>query len=132
MLTTNPRTHILELTKDREIPITENQYQKLKIDQKLANYSDSLEIHDADTGKTLHDWLWRDYLWFREIVRQQNGWDRYVCDFAVRHSMHEVCECKDKYGIFPIQFTEWLNKMFPMRHATTITPSEKNLILSSF
>jgi hypothetical protein len=49
MLSTNPRTHILELTKDREIPITEQQYRALKSAQKLAGYNDALEIKDPDT-----------------------------------------------------------------------------------
>ena len=49
MLSTHPRTHILELTREREIPITEQQYKALKLAQKLAGYNDALEIRDPDT-----------------------------------------------------------------------------------
>lgn len=130
MLSTNPRTHILELTKDREIPITEHQYKQLKNAQKLAGYNESLEIRDPDTWKLLHDGLWKDFAWFRELQRTDTSWMRYVCDFWNRHTMNEVCECSKKYGIYPIEFKTKLWEIYPNKYPSTITIDEQREILS--
>lgn len=131
MLSTNPRTHILELTKDREIPITEKQYKMLKANQKLANYSDSLEIKDPDTWKILHDGLWKDFLWFRELERADTSNMRYVCDFANRHHMTESCNCSVKYWLYPIEFKQKLWELYPNKFPSTITEQEKQIILKA-
>lgn len=132
MLSIHPRTHILELTKDREIHITQEQYRALKIAQKISSYNESLEIRDPDTWKILHDWLWKDFAWFREIERSSNGQDRYVCDFSTRHPMQEICDCSNKYNIPPVLFREKMNQLFPHRYAITLSAQEKNTILSYF
>jgi len=131
MLSTHPRTHILELTREREIPITEQQYKALKSDQKLAGYNDALEIRDPDTWKVLHDGLWKDFAWFRELERQNTSWMRYVCDFATRHTMNESCDCHVKYWVFPIEFKTKLWELYPNKYPSTITEHEKQTILKS-
>ena len=131
MLSTNPRTHVIEFTKDRELFITEKQYKALKSAQKLANFSDALEIHDADTGKIIHDWLWKDFTGFRELVREDTSGMKWVCDFATRHSMHDKCECKERYWLFPVEFRTKLYELYPTKFPSTITEQEKQIILKS-
>ena len=132
MLSTHPRTHILELTRDREIFITERQYKQLKADQKLASFSQPLEIHDADTGKLIHDWLWKDVAWFRELVRQDTTGTNWICDFATRHPIHELCDCKEKYNLFPVEFRTKVYELYPMKFTSNITEEEKRVVLKSF
>lgn len=103
-LSTNIRTHILELTKDREIPITTEQYNAIKASQQLDRWNDPLEIHDPDTGKILHDWLMKDILGFREIEKSNHVGSKYVCDFAIRHPISEECKCSVNYRKFPVDF----------------------------
>lgn len=133
MLTTNTRTHILELTKDREIPITEKQYKQLKASQQLAWYNDTLEIHDADTGKLIHDWLWKDFSWFREIQRSNVSGAKYVCDYWIRHPISESCTCSNKYKMPPIIFRAFLRELYPsVQYPSQVTPEMRNKILSSW
>lgn len=129
MLTIHPRTHILELTKDREIRITEIQYKKLKQDQKLAWFNDALEIRDPDTWKILHDGLWKDFSWFREIHRQDSSGMNAVCDFWNRHSIFQECDCHIKYWFSHIKFQNIMIKMYPNKYPMTLTSEERNNIL---
>lgn len=131
MLSKNLRTHILELTRDREIPITELQYKQLKNAQKLAWYNDTLEIRDPDTWKILHDGLWKDFTWFRELERTDASWMRYICDFATRHTMNEDCKCHEKYWLYPIEFKQKLWELYPSKYPSTITEQEKMNILKA-
>lgn len=132
MLTTNLRTHILELTRDREIPITEQQYKALKNAQKLAGYNDTLEIHDADTWKILHDGLWKDFSWFRELPKSPHVWASFICDFWIRHPIHESCTDSEKYGVSPIVFRTALFSIYPnIKHSSQITPEMRNKVLES-
>ena len=55
MLTTNPRTKLIILSDDREIAITENQYNAIKSDQTIGKYNDPIVIRDADTKEILFD-----------------------------------------------------------------------------
>lgn len=133
MLTKNLRTHILELTKDREIPITQEQYIKLKNAQKLAWYNDTLEVFDADTKKLLHDGLWKDFAWFREIERSNLSGSNFVCDFWNRHTIHEDCKCSEKYNVSPIVFRTAVFSIYPnIKYPTQITPEIRNKVLASF
>lgn len=131
MLSTNPRTHVIELTRERELFITEKQYKALKSAQKLANFWDSLEIHDADTGKIIHDWLWKDFTGFRELVRVDTSGTKWICDFATRHPLNETCDCKDKYDLFPVEFRTKLYELYPLKFPSTITDDEKRTILKA-
>lgn len=131
MLSTNPRTHILELTRDREIPITEMQYKQLKASQKLSSYNDVLEIKDPDTWKILHDWLWKDFAWFKELERVDTSDLRYICDFATRHPISESCGCPEKYWFYPVEFRSKLYELYPNKYPSTITEDEKREILKS-
>lgn len=132
MLTKNLRTHILELTKDREIPITQEQYKAIKNMQRLEKYTDPLEIRDADTGKMLHDWLMRDIIWFREVERSEYIGSQFVCDFWIRHPINDPCDCSEKYWMSPIVFRTALYSLYPnVTNAKQITPEMRNKILSS-
>lgn len=131
MLTKNLRTHILELTKDREIPITQEQYKALKNAQKIASYNDALEIHDPDTQKILHDGLWKDFVWFRELERSEHVGASIICDFWNRHPIHESCDCSDKYKISPIIFRMKLAEKYPnIKYSRQITWKIRNEILN--
>lgn len=133
MLTKNIRTHMLELTKDREIPITQEQYKALKNAQKLAGYNDTLEVRDADSWKLLHDGLWKDFSWFREIPKSEHVWATFICDFWIRHSIHETCECSEKYKISPIAFRTAVRSIYPeVKYPSQVTGEMRNKVLSSF
>ena len=132
MLSTNPRTHILELTRDREIPITEHQYTSLKQAQRLSSYNDVLEIKDPDTWAMLHDWLWRDFSGFREIKKPWWNYTWWICDYATHHTMSEdTCNCHSKYNFPPIVFRTKLFELFPLKYPSTITNQEKQIILKA-
>lgn len=129
--TLNTRTHILELTRDREIPITYEQYKAIKIMQKIDKYNDPLEIRDPDSWQIIHDGLMRDIIWFREIERRSDWWDRYVCDFAVRHPIQDTCNCSNTYRMPPIVFRSKMIELYPWRYSSTLTVNEKNTVLKS-
>lgn len=132
MLTHNLRTHILELTKDREIPITEQQYKALKSAQKLAGYNDALEIRDPDTWKMLHDGLWKDFAWFRELERSKHVWASYICDFWISHPIHESCSDIQKFKVSPIVFRTALWALYPnVKYPSQVTPEMRTKVLYS-
>lgn len=129
-LSTNIRTHILELTKDREIPITTEQYKAIKTSQQLDKWNDPLEIHDPDTGKILHDWLIKDILGFREIEKSNHVGSKYVCDFAIRHPISEECKCSENYRKYPIDFRKKAYSLFK-KYPIALTISERKTVLDS-
>lgn len=131
MLTNNLRTKIVILSDDREIAITEQQYLAIKADQNVWKYNDPVLIRDADTKETLFDgkiWAIRE---FRDIKRNENTWNMYVCDYATRHTIHESCNCQEKYWVHPIEFRMKMHDMFPMKYASTLTKEEKSQILKN-
>jgi hypothetical protein len=103
----------------------------LKSAQKLAGYNDALEIKDPDTWKILHDWLWKDFAWFRELERIDSSNLRYVCDFSTRHTMNESCNCKEKYDLYPVEFRTKLYELYPTKFPSTINSEEKWKILNA-
>lgn len=132
MLSTTIRTKIAILSDDREIAITNKQYDTIKADQMIGKFSDPIVIRDPDTKEILFDgkiWAIKE---FRDIKNNSNWFDRYICDFATRHSIKESCECADKYWIFPIDFRYKMHEMFPNKHSSQLTLQEKNSILESF
>ena len=128
-ITNNPRTHILELARDKEIMITTEQYKGIKSMQAINRFSDPLEIHDADTNKIIHDGLMKDILWFREIPKQECS-AKWICEFWTRHDMHRSCECQERYNMSPVVFTNMMMKLYPDKYNSTLTPEEIKHIIS--
>lgn len=131
MLTNNLRTKLVILSDDREIAITEQQYLAIKADQNVGKYNDPVLIRDADTKETLFDWKIWAIKEFRDIKINENAWNKYVCDFATRHTIHESCTCHEKYWVYPVEFRMKMHEMFPLKYASTLTNEEKNQILKN-
>lgn len=131
MLSTTIRTKIAILSDDREIAITNKQYDTIKADQMIGKFSDPIVIRDPDTKEILFDgkiWAIRE---FRDIKRNENAWNMYVCDYATRHTIHESCNCQEKYWIYPVEFRMKMHEMFPLKYASTLTNEEKNQIIKN-
>ena len=126
----NIRTKILILSDEREIPITESQYNAIKADQNIWRFSDPITIRDPDTQKILFDWKIWAIKEFRDIKSSYSWWDRCICDFWVRHMMEESCWCMERYGVFPIEFRLKLHEVYPKIYARDLTDSQRSTVLS--
>lgn len=124
------RTHILELTRDRAIRITAEQYRAIKASQAIDKWNDPLVITDPETKKVMHDWLMKDILGFQEVVVDRTLMN-FVCDFANRHPVSDTCTCKDIYGIYPFVFAKRIWDLFK-KNPSEITQEQKNQVHESF
>ncbi len=127
----NTRKKLVILSDDREIAITEQQYNAIKAEQSIWKYTDPIVITDADTKKVLFDWKLWAIKEFRDINTENRFWDRFICDFWTRHPLSDECNCQDKYKVYPIQFTQRMYKMFPWMYASKLSESQKMSIIQS-
>ena len=132
MLTNNLRTKLVILTDDREISITEQQYNAIKADQAIGKYNDPILIRDADSKEILFDWKIGAIKEFRDINKSNLAWAYYVCDFWIKHPVHETCTDIEKYKVSPIVFRTALRELYPqVNYPNQITPEMRNKVLAS-
>lgn len=130
MLSTNIKTRIVILSDDREIAITETQYNAIKADQSLWKYSDPILIKDPDTKKVLFDWKIWAIKEFREIEHINIHWLWYYCDFWNFHTVNSNCDCNIKYSMSPYVFKSKVFEKFPnVNYNSQITHSMRLMIL---
>lgn len=132
MLTNNLRTKLVILTDDREISITEQQYNAIKADQAIGKYNDPILIRDADSKEILFDWKIGAIKEFRDINKSNLAWAYYVCDFWIKHPVHENCTDIEKYKVSPIVFRTALRSIYPqVQYSREITPEMRTKVLYS-
>ncbi len=131
-LSTTIATHYAWIEKEnKKIPLSDRMATELRNILKNWQWSQYITIPNISDPIWEPAWEWRasDVTIKKSEIKQT--WTRYVCDFATRHSMNESCNCHEKYNVFPIQFKQKLWELYPDKYPSTITESEKQIILKS-
>jgi hypothetical protein len=101
-ITKNIRTHIVILSDWRELQITYEQYQSLKIKLDDSKYNDPLTIRDCDTNKILFDWKVWAIKEFKHKEQNKSNELRTYCWYWNTHIAFTKCDCDKEYG-----YSEW-------------------------
>lgn len=132
-LSTTIATHYAWIEKEnKKIPLSKGMSTELRNILKNWQWSQYITIPNISDPIWEPAWEWRasDVTIKKSEIKQT--WTRYVCDFATRHQMNESCNCHLEYWIFPIQFKQKLWELYQDKYPSTITESEKQIILKSF
>lgn len=130
MLTKNLKTHLVVLSDGREIPITFNQHNWLVLMIQDWKSSDLITIRDEDTQNVLFEWRSQSIKEFKEIKRSDIGWLMFICEFWIRHNLHESCNCPMKYRIFPAMFSAKKFELYWQKYPGDLINIERNNILA--
>lgn len=119
---------------DKKLPLTQEQADTLRCILKESSTTKYIMI--PDPKDPLGEPLWEGRAW--NVVVKQIEWKvdpdaHYICDFGIKHLVHETCECSEKYKISPIVFRTAVWSIYPeVKYTSQVTPEIRNKVLASF
>ena len=130
-LSTNLRTHICyikESNEEKEIHITEKQYQIIREDIENLKMNDFYKITDVDNWKTLFDWQRKDIIRFKEKNLDYSNWRVVICWYWNRHPLFNwwmICDCFKKYWFLSVDLKTWARDNNKSSYMQDLTEDDK-------
>lgn len=135
-LSKNLATHYASVVTGKDttknIPLTKDMAETLRANLKQWYHTRYITLPKIDDP--LGEPAWEGRAWDVTIRKNEISdlqATKYVCDFATRHPMKEMCDCDKKYDLFPVEFRTRLYDLYPLEFPSTITIEQKNAILKS-
>lgn len=129
-LSTIRYTHMAILRDDRELPLTESQYQTWRLQKQDDKASSPITICDWPWLPIRYDWECGQCKEFKEIRQSESAKRKYICDYWWRHPISESCECIKKYKLNPSQFREKMLKC-GIKYVSDVNDLNRNKILNA-
>ena len=134
-LSTNLATHYASVSTGKDtsknIPLSKEMAETLRANLKQWYHTQYMTIPKIDDP--LGEPAWEGRAW-DVVIKKNELWTskgvKYICDFATRHPINDSCNCVEEYRMPAIVFRHKLNELYPKKNTTTITPEEKEKILS--